>query len=85
MNKFKILRKNIDEIDAKIVSLLLKRSDVVKKIAVYKKSCNLPVVDKQREIDVLEKAIKKSRGGLSKIFVKDLFQKIIKYSRKLQK
>jgi len=43
------------------------------------------VVDKQREIDVLEKAIKKSRGGLSKIFVKDLFQKIIKYSRKLQK
>ncbi len=37
MNKFKILRKNIDEIDAKIVSLLLKRSDVVKKIAVYKK------------------------------------------------
>ena len=85
MNKLKILRKKIDGIDTKIISLLWQREKEVKKIAAYKKSHNLSVVDKQREAGVLKRAIKKSKCKLSKIFIKDLFQRIIKYSRKLQK
>ncbi len=85
MNKLKLLRKNIDEIDAKIVSLLLKREKEVKKIAVYKKRNNLAVVDKQREKEILNKVIKKIKGKSLEKLIKELFKTIFKYSRKLQK
>lgn len=50
-------RKEIDEIDEKLVSLFERRMNVVKKVAQYKKENNIEVFHKDRENLVFEKAI----------------------------
>jgi chorismate mutase len=58
------LRKQIDEIDELIVSLLAKRMKIVKEIGRIKKENNLPVFDKSRWQEV----IKSKKGFLKKIW-----------------
>jgi chorismate mutase len=48
------LRKEILEIDNKIAELIAQRIDVAKKIGIYKKNHNLPILNKEQEAKVLE-------------------------------
>ncbi|MBE6063753.1 MAG: prephenate dehydratase [Clostridium butyricum] len=50
-------RKKIDEIDRKITRLFEERMDTVIKVGEYKKKNNLPVLNKDREKQVIEKNI----------------------------
>lgn len=63
-NQLESLRKQIDEIDKQIVSLLAKRMKVVKKVGRFKKKNNIPVFDKSR----WEKVISSKKGFAKKIW-----------------
>ena len=56
MNELELLRKKIDEIDAKLCELFENRMEIAKAIGQYKKEHNLDVLDVSREEIVLNKA-----------------------------
>ena len=62
--KLEDLRKQIDEIDDLIVSLLAKRMETVKKVGQLKKNNNIPVLDESR----WQKVIKSKKGFVKKIW-----------------
>lgn len=64
MKDLEDLRKQIDEIDGRIVNLLAKRMMVVKKVGQLKKKNNIPVFDKSR----WEKVIGSKKGFVKKIW-----------------
>jgi len=80
----RVLRKQVDEIDKKIIVLLGKREGIVKKIGLEKKRKELGIRDRVRE-----KEATKKRDLLAKklkiSYVSKLFKIITKNSRKLQK
>lgn len=82
-------RNKIDEIDKEITRLFEERMDVVIKVGEYKKQNNLPVFNKAREDEVIEKNIgylnnKEYAEGLKQFFInimnisKDLEDKEVK-------
>ena len=62
--KLEELRKQIDEIDEQIVSLLAKRMKVVKTVGQLKMKNNIPILDKSR----WQKIIKSKKGYIKKIW-----------------
>jgi len=50
-------RKSIDELDKEITELFEKRMDIVLKVAEYKKKNGVPIFDKSRESEVIQKNI----------------------------
>ena len=61
MNKIRENRKQIDEIDDKIIELLNKRADLTKKIGELKKSMNLDIFQPEREKEIVERIKKQSQ------------------------
>ncbi|MFA5470416.1 MAG: chorismate mutase [Acholeplasmataceae bacterium] len=53
--KLNDLRKQIEDIDQEMLDLFLKRMDVSAKIGAYKKEHQLPILDENREHELLEK------------------------------
>ena len=53
--KLNDLRKQIEIIDQEMLDLFLKRMDVSAKIGAYKKEHQLPILDENREHELLEK------------------------------
>lgn len=47
------LRKELDEIDEKIVGLFEKRMNTVRRVAEYKRENSLPALDERREAEIL--------------------------------
>ncbi len=80
------LRKEIDKLDTKLISLLRERLIVAKKIGKYKKKRFLPVRDMKREKELLLKVSNKAKEqGIKDIEnIKKMFKSIISYSRKVQ-
>jgi len=80
------LRKEIESVNICILKLLAKRNNVSKKIGTYKKKHNLSITDKKKEKEIFAKIKSQSkRLGLHERFVKDVFNKIIKESKRLQR
>lgn len=78
-------RKQIDDIDEKILNYLAKRVEIVRKIGKFKRQRNIPALDKNRWEQVLNSSIKKGEAlGLSKEFIKNLLHLIHKYSQQIQ-
>lgn len=75
-------RKEINEIDDKLLELLQRRFDVAKKVGKYKLEKGLPVLDKQRENDIINSIAEKS--NFSKDFIEKFFNAIFEESRRLQ-
>lgn len=79
-------RKQIDILDEKIITLLAKRMNVVKKIGEYKREQKISVLDTNRwEKVIASRLIEAEKLGLSKEFVDKLLQLIHKHSLKTQK
>ena len=74
-------RKNIDNIDQKIVSLLDERLNTCKEIGKYKKENNLPVLDSKREDEKIN-SIKDNAEN--KELVVEIYKKIMEESKKVQ-
>lgn len=77
-------RKEIDEIDAKIVALFEKRMDVAINVAEYKKQHNLPILNYKREEEVINKNVEKLQNKDYANVARKFFANIMELSRNLQ-
>lgn len=84
MENLDYYRKRIDIIDKKIVSLLVSRINISKKISVYKRKHKIKIADAARERHVLNN-IKNRQSKRNEKFLKKLFRDIINYSKCIQK
>ncbi len=84
MNELENLRCEIDEIDNQLLPLFLKRMECSKKVAYYKKENALPVLDKTRENEILDKKVASVSPDKAS-FVRDFFSSIMSISRKAQR
>lgn len=77
------LRNQIDELDSKILELFLKRINVCREIAEFKKINNIPIENLSRENEILENM--KSLSGEDFIYSEELFKKIFSICKEVQK
>ena len=79
------LRKDVDNIDNKMIGLLSKRKSTVKKISEIKKQKNTPIIDEGREQEIIS-SIKKlaKEKGLDENFIGSVYEIIINNSRNEQ-
>ena len=85
MSKLEELRAQIDEIDSQMIALFEKRMDVTRQVGEYKKEHDLPVLDRQREEEVLAKKEAMLKNQYLKTEVKDFFSSIMAISRRQQR
>ena len=84
--QLKKIRSEIDSIDKKLIMLLFERIKKVRKVAEYKKKNRIPILDKEREKEIIlskKKAAKKI--GISERYAEDIFKRIIKESHSAEK
>ena len=79
------LRKRIDTIDKKIIKLIQERLKMSSAIAIYKQKYQLPIIQKKREQDAIQKRTLQARAmDIDTTFIERLFKLIIKHSRAIQ-
>lgn len=72
------VRKNIDRIDSTIIDLLAERFEIVHNVGEYKKKNSIPMMQKTRVEQVLERCCEKGeRCGFDRVFIKKIFTFII--------
>jgi len=79
------LRQKLDLIEDKLISLLNERAKYVLEIGKIKHEKGLPIEDLKRENLILNRVVEKNPGPVSNEFVKDIFEKIIRESIRLEK
>ena len=80
--ELEILRRQLDNIDREIVSLLGKRQAEVERVVSLKKAHNLPVYHPSREEDLLShRRIQGAEAGLDPDYIEDLYRRILRQSR----
>ncbi|MEE8553997.1 MAG: bifunctional chorismate mutase/prephenate dehydrogenase [Desulfobacterales bacterium] len=80
--ELEILRRQLDNIDREIVSLLGKRQAEVERVVSLKKDYNLPVYHPAREEDLLsQRRIQGAEAGLDPDYIEDLYRRILRQSR----
>lgn len=83
MNDLENLRKEINDIDDRIVLLMEKRMYVAARIAETKKEANVDVRDEKREKDVVLR-LKKNCGARFLPYIDEFYQTVFKISRSSQ-
>ncbi len=78
------LRVEIDKIDTDLVNLLEKRMEISKKVGSYKLENNLPVLNINREIEVLRKVTGKLENKEFSKALEKVYFEIMRSSRSLQ-
>ncbi len=84
----KDLRDNIDRIDAELTKLFCERMETAAKIAEYKQENNLPVFNREREREVINKvtsSVPHELEGYTKTLYETLFNLSRSYQKKLIK
>ena len=80
------LRDRIDDADRELLDALGRRMKLAKEAGEYKKANNIPLLDPKRESEIMStRAGWGSNRGLSTSFVRELFERIVKHARELQK
>ena len=85
MSELEDYRCQIDEVDAQLVELFRRRMDITGKVGEYKLARQIPVLDAQREREVLAKKAAMTDDPLLKADVATLFQTIMAISRRQQR
>ncbi len=75
--KIKELRAKIDELDGKIVELLIQRLDVAASVIEAKKASGFSNEDKSRESLILERLL--AKAGKYRTIVGDIYERIFKW------
>jgi monofunctional chorismate mutase len=78
-------RTKIDDIDAEIVELLKKRFRISEEIGSKKRALNLTVEDRERDRKVLENYKAIADSDLDEVFLKELVELILRYSKRVQR
>lgn len=84
--KIKNLRRKLDKITEDLIFLLAERKELVLKLDKLKKKNKMPILDKKREKEALNRAKKIAREkGLNPILVKKIINLLFKDAKKIQK
>lgn len=83
MKRLETFRKEIDEINVKLIQLFKQRMEVSKKIGDVKKENNLPIFDAKREKEIIE-AYTKDETGVNKEYIQRFLQNIMDISKEAQ-
>jgi chorismate mutase/prephenate dehydratase len=81
----KKLRHNIDAIDAKVLSLLNKRAEVILDVVKIKGKLKESIYVPDREKDVYKKLVSKNRGPLSNEAVKAIYREVMSSALQLER
>jgi chorismate mutase len=85
LKSFNLLRKEIDDLDTELVQLLKNRQDKIEEIARLKIKENLAIYQKERWLDILQKAIDNAReNNVNQKFIEQLFRLMHQESLKIQ-
>lgn len=76
------IRKKINSIDEQLVKLFVQRMDCAKAVAEYKKENNIPILNRERENEVLDRVA--TQSGEYGLYTRELFEDIMSMSRSLQ-
>ena len=79
------LRKEIDEVDQKLMNLLLKRFSITKKIGQVTTSNSISIDDNDRENNIINHLSNKANNDLRKEDIADIFKLVFNISKNLQK
>jgi len=77
-------RRQIDEVDVKIVELLNERTEIVHEIGLIKQQFSLPVYEPKREDQVFQNVTSHNPGPLTSEALKRIFERIIDEMRTIQ-
>lgn len=77
-------RKKIDRIDRRLIRLLSRRYANIRIIGRIKKSNNVPIVDKERENEILNKITALRADGECKSYIKSVFGMVFLSSRSVE-
>jgi monofunctional chorismate mutase len=86
-NKLEKYRSQINDIDKKILDLIENRTSLSLKIGAYKKENNIPILNSNREkevLDLLNKYNNDNSLNLEEEFINELWINIMSYSKKIQ-
>jgi chorismate mutase len=78
-------RKQIDELDRKLVRMLNQRARAAQKIGRLKRDTNMPIYEPRREHIILHNVSKANRGPFPQAELRQIFKRIIAVMRRLQK
>jgi monofunctional chorismate mutase len=79
-------RTKIDDIDKKIMDALSERMTLMEDLAEYKKYHKIPIIDTKREEELLKTvAAEAKKKKLDKEFVEQIFENILKESKRVQR
>ncbi len=85
LKSFKILRKEIDDLDTELVHLLRNRQNKIETIGHLKFDENLAIYQKERWLDILSKAINNAHENqVNQKFIEQIFRLLHQESLKLQ-
>lgn len=85
MNEINRLRKNVDEVDEKILELLDQRMRIVKELYKIKEKEGIPIIDKKREEKVEKIWLKKAEKlGINNESIFKILNEILNMSREAQ-
>jgi len=78
-------RKQIDELDQKLVALLSERARAAVEIGKLKRNTSLPIYEPDREKTIFENVRKANRGPLPDNELRHVYERIIDVMRNIQK
>ncbi len=77
-------RKQIDEIDLRLVELLNQRAKLAQEIGKLKRNTSMPIYEPNRERIIFENVQKVNKGPLPDAELKHVYERIIDVMRKIQ-
>ncbi len=77
----KDFRQKIDEIDKQLVQLMEERANLVEQVGLWKRDQGIPILDSQREKDILNKIRSMNPRRLPDSFYNEVFQTMIRNYR----
>ncbi|WMJ79801.1 chorismate mutase [Clostridium sp. MB40-C1] len=84
MQQLEELREKIDDIDKDLTELFEKRMEIVLKVAKYKKEKNIPILNENREKEVIKKNLNYLKNEKFKEGLEKFFKDTMDISRKIQ-
>jgi chorismate mutase len=84
IDKLADCRRQIDQLDLKIVDLLNERTAIVHEIGRIKRQFSMPVYEPKREDQVFENVTSRNQGPLDAEALKRIFERIIDEMRTIQ-
>jgi chorismate mutase-like protein len=77
-------RNEIDTIDSQILALLSRRAEIAREIGVAKAKAGLPVLDWERESEILSRLSRENEGILDDEAIARIYRLILQESRLIQ-